>query len=89
MGFSVPQIPWELMHTMYQLKSGGKYSQQDGGQWVPSKDEQVAFQGVVLPVSDKDLQRTPTGTYSKDSEKFIPMAMPWKWVGVFTIRKVI
>lgn len=65
----MPQIPGELMHTMYQLKSGGKYSQQDGGQWVPSKDEQVAFQGVVLPVSDKDLQRTPTGTYSKDSEK--------------------
>lgn len=84
MGFSVPQIPWELMHTMYQLKSGGKYSQQDGGQWVPSKDEQVAFQGVVLPVSDKDLQRTPTGTYSKDSRKIYTNGQALEVVGVFT-----
>lgn len=64
-----PQIPRTLMHTMYQLKSGGQYDQQAGGQWAPAKEERIAFQGVVLPVSDKDLQRTPTGTYSKDSEK--------------------
>ena len=57
------------MHTMYQIKSGGQYDQQAGGQWAPAKEERIAFQGVVLPVSDKDLQRTPTGTYSKDSEK--------------------
>lgn len=57
------------MHTMYQLKSGGQYDQQAGGQWAPAKEERIAFQGVVLPVSDKDLQRAPTGTYSKDSEK--------------------
>ena len=64
-----PQIPRALMHTMYQIKSGGQYDQQAGGQWAPAKEERIAFQGVVLPVSDKDLQRTPTGTYSKDSEK--------------------
>ncbi len=64
-----PQIPRTLMHTMYQLKSGGQYDQQAGGQWAPAKEERIAFQGVVLPVSDKDLQRAPTGTYSKDSEK--------------------
>lgn len=69
MDFSIPQIPVSLLHTMYQLKSGGQYNQQTGGQWTPAQEERVAFQGVVLPVSDKDLQRTPTGTYSKDSEK--------------------
>lgn len=64
-----PQIPRTLMHTMYQIKSSGQYDQQAGGQWAPAQEERIAFQGVVLPVSDKDLQRTPTGTYSKDSEK--------------------
>ena len=77
-----PQIPGGLLHTMYELQSGGKYDQDQGGQWVPTPDQRTAFQGVVLPVSDVDLQehwdtfrrevdlrREITGTVTDRSEK--------------------
>ena len=63
-----PQIPGGLLHTMYELQSGGKYDQDQGGQWVPTPDQRTAFQGVVLPVSDVDLRREITGTVTDRSE---------------------
>ena len=64
-----PQIPINLMHIMYELKSGGKYDQAQCGQLVPTPDQQVPFYGVVLPVSDVDLRREITGTVTDLSEK--------------------
>lgn len=65
-----PQIPRGLLHTMYDLKAAGGYDQDRGGQWIPSREpEKVPFQGAVLPVSDKDLQRELSGTVTDHSEK--------------------
>lgn len=64
-----PMIPDNLLHVMYELKAGGKYDQEKGGQWVPAPDEQTPFYGVVLPVSDVDLRREITGTVTDRSEK--------------------
>lgn len=64
-----PMIPNGLLHTMYELKSGGVFDQTNGGQWVSTPDQKIAFQGVVLPVSDIDLRREITGTVTDRSEK--------------------
>ena len=64
-----PQIPPGLLHQMHQIRSGSKFSQAQGGQWVPGEDERVSFQGVVLPVTDKDLIRDMGGTITKDTVK--------------------
>ena len=64
-----PMIPDGLLHIMYELKAGGKYDQENGGQWVPTPDEKTPFYGVVLPVSNVDLRREITGTVTDRSEK--------------------
>lgn len=66
---SMPFIPPGLLHTMYELKTKGNVDQNAGGQFKPSTAKKTAFEGVVLPVSDKDLRRAPEGTYTALSEK--------------------
>ena len=66
---ALPQIPGCLLHTMYELRVSGGYSKGQGGQFVPTPEARVPFEGAVLPVSDKDLQRSPQGTFSARSEK--------------------
>jgi hypothetical protein len=57
------------MHEMYAVISTGRYDVLSGGQYVQNPPERVPFQGVVMPVSDKDLRNAPVGTYTEDSEK--------------------
>lgn len=64
-----PAIPGGLLHTMYEVTAGGSYDQAKGGQWVPTEPTRTAFEGAVLPISNKDLQRSPQGTFSQFSEK--------------------
>ena len=64
-----PMIPSGLLHTMYEIRASGHYDQSKGGQWVQGEEERVAFEGAVLPVSDRDLRREITGTVSDLSEK--------------------
>lgn len=66
---NTPLIPDGLLHEMYEIKVETKLDKQAGGQFKPKKPEQIPFNGVVLPVSDKDLQRAPVGTYTQHSEK--------------------
>ena len=51
-----PMIPGGLLHTMYEVRAGGHYDQDKGGQWVAGEPVRVPFEGAVLPVSDKDLR---------------------------------
>lgn len=64
-----PMIPGGLLHTMYEVKASGSYDQSKGGQWTSTAAERLPFEGVVLPVSDKDLAREITGTSTALSEK--------------------
>ena len=67
---TVPLIPEGMMHDMYELvKSGGGYSEENGGQWIPGNTEQVKFRGVVLPVNDRDLMYAEAGTHTQCSRK--------------------
>lgn len=64
-----PMIPPGMMHVMYEVVTSGSYDQSKGGQWASNPAERVPFDGVVLPVSDKDLAREITGTVANVSEK--------------------
>lgn len=64
-----PQIPAALLHALYELESGAVFSQEMGGQWIPGTGKKTSFQGVVLPVTDKDLLRDTGGTITKDTVK--------------------
>lgn len=67
--YAQPIIPNGLLHDMYEIQSGAKFSQENGGQWVPGENKEVTFKGVVLPVNDKDLVRDVAGTFTQYSEK--------------------
>ena len=68
-GGAQPMIPEVLLHTMHEIQSGSRFDQANGGQWTPGEERRIAFKGVVLPVSDKDLVRDTAGTYVKCTEK--------------------
>lgn len=66
---NLPQIPIGLLHTMYRINAEGGYDTDSGGLWKPAGEQRTEFKGVVLPISDKDLQYAPGGTFTKNSEK--------------------
>lgn len=48
----------------------------DGGEWVPGGTETVPMEGIVLPLSEDDLQYTEAGTYSvKDKKIYTTQAL--------------
>ncbi len=68
--FAAPMIPDAMMHDMYELiKTGGKYSAENGGQWIPGDERREKFQGVIFPVNDKDLMYAEAGAYTQYSRK--------------------
>ena len=68
--FAQPMIPEGLMHEVYELKkSGGHYDYEHGGQWMPGDETRVPFQGVILPVGSRDLQRDFIGSYTATTQK--------------------
>ena len=66
--FGRPLIPAQLMHAMTQIIASGKLDQSRGGQWIPDPPQTVTFQGVIMPVSNRDLQYAPEGMYTSQSQ---------------------
>ena len=59
-----PQIPRSLLHSMYEVHTeGGGYDKEQGGQWKPGTTVETAFQGVVMPLNNEDLQYIDSGSY--------------------------
>jgi len=68
--FAKPAIPSNLLRDMEQIEPGGAHDSEHGGQWKPALNpERTRFKGVVLPLSNKDLQYLPEGTYTRESQK--------------------
>jgi hypothetical protein len=58
------------MHAITALIGSGQHDQARGGQYHPdAPPTKVSFQGVVMPVSDKDWRNAPEGTYTENSCK--------------------
>jgi len=67
--FAKPQIPAGLLHDMTVISPSGSYSG-PGGQWKPSETPDTAtFKGIVMPLTNEDLQHAPAGTYTRNSQK--------------------
>lgn len=65
-----PQIPRSLMHSMYEVHTeGGGYDKEQGGQWKPGTTVETAFQGVVMPLNNEDLQYIDSGSYTLNAQK--------------------
>ena len=77
-----PQIPRSLLHSMYEVHTeGGGYDKEQGGQWKPGTTVETAFQGVVMPLNNEDLQYIDSGSYGRNelagaSKKFIRKGLP-------------
>lgn len=70
MNFPQPRIPGVLFHTLeHIIRTGGRHDPVRGGQWTPGEEQRVPFQGAVLPVSNKDLQYAPYGTFVGVTQK--------------------
>lgn len=68
--YARPMIPSGMMHEMFELKkTGGQYDPDNGGQWKQGKEERIPFQGVILPIGSKDLEREIIGAYTKTTQK--------------------
>ena len=70
MTFGQPAIPAALLHGMEELRAPTPtYDPEHGGQYIPGTPQRIPFQGTVLPLSDDDIRRMPSGTYTKRSRK--------------------
>lgn len=68
--YAQPMIPSGLLREMFEVKnSEGSYDYENGGQWIPGKKEMISFQGVILPIGSKDLERDFIGSYTKTTQK--------------------
>ena len=68
--FAKPQIPGQLLRNMKKITPGGSRDAENGGQWKPTLNPvTVMFKGIVLPLSNEDLQYLPEGTYTQNSQK--------------------
>lgn len=66
----LPQIPNFVMSQLVELRSGKpEYRADKGGQYLPGEPRRILFQGAVLPMSERDLQYMPQGTYTSDTRK--------------------
>lgn len=65
-----PKIPKNLLHDMYEItKEGGGYDPEKGGQFTGGKPVEKLFKGVVMPLSNEDLQYMDSGTSTKNAQK--------------------
>lgn len=68
--YRAPKIPKALLHTLSEIVStGGLYDVENGNQWRPGVTEEHAFSGIVMPLSNEDLQCMEVGTYTVNSQK--------------------
>ena len=70
-----PQIPQPQMRPMTHItRTQGGHDPERGGQWIPGAEVPRRITGAILPLSDKDLQTAPPGTYTKDTRKLYTAA---------------
>ena len=51
----------------YKLVTEGSYD--DGGDYIEGGEKEVIFEGAILPLSERDMQYLPEGTYNIEDMK--------------------
>ena len=68
MPFPSIEIPQALIETLtYATNTGGSYD--NNGQWSPGSTVTTTFNGVILPLNEKDLNFDLGGTYTRSDYK--------------------
>jgi hypothetical protein len=67
--FAMPKIPAGLLHDMKRVTVATTLDTDNGGQHKPTLPSSQMFKGVVMPLSNEDLQYMPEGTYTRNSQK--------------------
>jgi len=52
-----------------QTETEGRFDYANGGEWVPGTTEWIAFEGAIVPLSNRDLTYDENGTYTTDDRK--------------------
>lgn len=80
-----PRLPLGLLHDMKEITPGGSRDSENGGQWRPSLNPAVStFKGIVMPMSNEDLEYLPEGTYTKQTQKLYTNGKRLKVGSTFT-----
>ncbi|GHU69906.1 hypothetical protein FACS1894184_14630 [Clostridia bacterium] len=66
---NLPRIPNMLMRTLYALDYHTEFDQLSGGQYYRQQSDRREISGVIMPLSNKDLQYMDEGAYSAQSQK--------------------
>jgi hypothetical protein len=66
---NLPLIPNMLMRTLYALDYHTSLNQDSGGQYILKEPDKREITGVLMPLSNKDIQYIEEGAYSVLSEK--------------------
>lgn len=68
--YACPEIPEGLMHDMEAIvEEAGYIDEENGGCYVPGKEQRMPFKGVIMPIGSRDLIRAEIGTYTQYSKK--------------------
>lgn len=68
--FPKPKLPGVLLSPMEEITTKNKYDPNRGGQYVPEdSSKSKIFQGVIMPLSNEDLEYSPAGTSTKNAQK--------------------
>lgn len=67
--FAKPQLPAGLLHDMTMTSTTVELDEENGGQFRPQQPTVTTFKGIVMPMSNEDLQYLPEGTYTRNTQK--------------------
>lgn len=66
---ATPRLPRALLHPIILYERTFARDKGNGGQSKQVDVEKATIMGAILPLSDKDWQRLPEGTFTKSSQK--------------------
>ncbi len=66
---AAPRLPRALLHTLTFTKRTFINDPERGGQSIPIDEEVTSFRGIVMPLSNKDWEQLPEGSFTQNSQK--------------------
>ncbi len=67
--YNTPRLPRQLLHDLMVYEHVFERDPANGGQSRKVEKAVAKFKGIVMPLSNKDWERLPEGTYTKNSQK--------------------
>lgn len=65
--YNTPRLPRELLHPIITVEQVRERAA--GGQYITTRKATAVFSGVVMPLSNRDWEQLPEGSYTKNACK--------------------